>query len=141
MPRKPNPALLRRVWKDAGSDWDELKRQIEAALREPKKRRGPKQYVEPLLYIEALCRALEQHEDPRTGKRVSRTRALTQLVRDTGIRGRGRAEETSIVKRLRDKLRDPQFQRDFREKVVVKHYPRPSKVAELIRKRITSKGE
>src|SRR6516225_11323206 len=49
MPRKPNPALLRRVWKDAGSDWDELKRQIEAALREPKKRRGPKQYVEPLL--------------------------------------------------------------------------------------------
>jgi hypothetical protein len=134
MPRKPTPAELRRVYDAAGRDWDELKRLIEAALSEPKKRRGPKQYVEPLLYIEALCRALEQQG-------MSRTEALTQLVRDTGVRGRGPIAESSTVKRLRDKLRDPQFQREFREKVVIKHYPRPVKVAELIRSRIKSKSE
>jgi hypothetical protein len=122
-PRKPTPAQLRRAYRAAGYDWVVLKRWIVEAVSETKKTPGPKPYAEPLLYIEALCRALEQQG-------MSRNRALTQLVRDTGIRGRG--VESSIVKRLRDKLRDPQFQREFREKVVIKHYPRPAKVAELL---------
>jgi hypothetical protein len=130
-PRKPTPAQLRRAFRAAGDDWDVLKGWIVEAVRE-RPNRGPKQYAEPLLYIEALCRALEQQG-------LTRNQALTRLVQDTGIRGRhGHIADSAIVRRLSAKLNDPQFQREFREKVTIKHYPRPAKVMELIRTLINS---
>jgi hypothetical protein len=97
MPRQPTPAdfkALRRLH-DAACGREELSRWIDAALREGKQRRGPKECAEPfLIHVEMLCRTLMQQG-------ASRTTALRQLVRDAGIRGHG--TENSTIDRLRRK--------------------------------------
>jgi hypothetical protein len=120
-PRPPTAAdhkALRRLYAAAGSR-DALNLWIETALSEGKQSRGPKRYAEPsLIPLEILCLALERQGFKRT--------LLLRHLAGTGIQGRG--IEQSTIDRLRRKLRDPKFQREFRQNVIVrkvtpKHWP------------------
>jgi hypothetical protein len=131
MARAPKPsdykALLRLLAAAGGKG--ELNRWLEAAVSEPKPVRGAKRIETDerwLFHIELLVQTLERHG-------ATRTEAIRQLVRDTGIRGRGTVEEASTVARLRRKLRDPKFQRMFKSTVTVKRYCPPASLTDLIR--------